>query len=124
MPSASPTSGSLSSQRRAGRMSPTPSALPSSTAADFAPLEAGIIDEDTYVQQGLMWADAHFAYLNYIIKTLGVKPDLLMLGNPVTDEFSHQFMGLVTPTDMDGDPNPYFDNLDGAGPPDGRLAIR
>ena len=26
--------------------------------ADFAPLEAGIVDEDTYVEQGLMWKDA------------------------------------------------------------------
>ena len=31
---------------------------------------------------------------------------------------------LVTPTDIDGDPNPYFDDLDGNGTPDGRIAIR
>jgi hypothetical protein len=85
--------------------------FPSSTAADFAPLEAGIVDEDTYVEQGLMWKDAHFAYLGYIFNDLNVQPDLLFLGNPATDEFSHQFMGLVTPTDIDGDPNPYFDDL-------------
>jgi hypothetical protein len=41
--------------------------FPSSTAADFAPLEAGIIDEGTYVEQGLMWKDAHWAYLHYIM---------------------------------------------------------
>lgn len=41
--------------------------FPSSTAADFAPLEAGIIDEDTYVEQGLKWKDAHWAYLDYIL---------------------------------------------------------
>jgi 2',3'-cyclic-nucleotide 2'-phosphodiesterase (5'-nucleotidase family) len=98
--------------------------FPSSTAADFAPLEAGIIDEDTYVEQGLMWKDAHWAYLNYIFNTLGVHPNLLMLGNPVTDEFSHQFLALVVPTDMDGDPNPYFDDVTGDGVPDGRLEIR
>lgn len=98
--------------------------FPSSTAADFAPLEAGIIDEDTYVEQGLKWKDAHWAYLDYIFNTLDVHPDLLMLGVPVTDEFSHQFMGLVTPTDMDGDPNPYYDDVDGNGIPDGRVAIR
>ena len=34
--------------------------FPSSTAADFAP-SGGIIDEDTYVEQGLFWADAHWA---------------------------------------------------------------
>jgi 2',3'-cyclic-nucleotide 2'-phosphodiesterase (5'-nucleotidase family) len=100
------------------------SSFPSSTAADFAPLEAGIVDEDTYVEQGLMWKDAHWAYLGYIFNTLNVKAELLMLGNPTTDEFSHQFMGLVTPTDMDGDPNPYFDDVTGDGIPDGRLAIR
>ena len=98
--------------------------LPSSTAADFAPLEALIIDEDTYVEQGLFWKDAHWAYLNYIFDDLGVDPDLLLLGAPTTDEFQHQFLGLTVPTDMDGDPNPYFDNVDGTGPPDGRTAIR
>jgi len=98
--------------------------FPSSTAADFAPLEAGIVDEDTYVEQGLMWKDAHWAYLEYIINDLGVHPDLLFLGNPVTDEFSHQFMGLVTPTDMDGNPNPYYDDLTNDDVPDGRLDIR
>ena len=109
----------------------------SSTAADFAPLEAGIIDEDTYVEQGLAWKDAHWAYLRYIMGTaavptvdgsslagLGVRPNLLLMGNPVTDEFSHQFMGLVTPTDMDGDPNPYYDDLNGDGTTDGRLVVR
>ncbi len=98
--------------------------FPSSTAADFAPLEAGIVDEDTYVEQGLMWKEAHFSYLEYIFNTLGVRPNLLMLGNPITDEFSHQFMALVTPTDMDGDPNPYYDDANNDDIPDGRLEIR
>jgi 2',3'-cyclic-nucleotide 2'-phosphodiesterase (5'-nucleotidase family)/predicted AlkP superfamily phosphohydrolase/phosphomutase len=98
--------------------------FPTSTAADFAPLEAGIVDEDTYVEQGLRWKDAHFAYLNHIVKTLGVKPDLLLVGNPVTDEFSHQFLGLLTRTDMDGDPNPYYDDVAGDGSRDGRLEER
>jgi len=98
--------------------------FPTSTAADFSPLEAGIVDEDTYVQQGLFWKDAHFGYLKYIFDELGVEPDLLMMGNPVTDEFSHQFMGLVTPTDMDGNPNPYYDDLTNDDIPDGRVDIR
>ena len=98
--------------------------FPSSTAADFAPLEAGIIDEDTYAEQGLAWADAHQAYLTYILDTLGVDPDLLMLGTPTTDEFQHQFMGLVTPTDIDGKPNPYFDDATNDDVPDGRVAAR
>jgi len=98
--------------------------FPTSTAADFAPLEAGIVDEDTYVEQGLKWKDAHFAYLEYILEDLDVDPDLLMLGAPTTDEFQHQFMGLVSPVDIDGDPNPYFDDLTNDDVPDGRTAIR
>ena len=46
------------------------------------------------------------------------------LGTPTTDEFQHQFMGLVTPTDIDGDPNPYYDDLTNDNVPDGRVAIR
>ncbi len=98
--------------------------FPTSTAADFAPLEALIIDEDTYVEQGLMWKDAHFEYLRYILKTLDYSPKFLLVGTPTTDEFQHQFMGLVTPTDMDGDPNPYYDDLTNDNIPDGRVAIR
>jgi 2',3'-cyclic-nucleotide 2'-phosphodiesterase (5'-nucleotidase family)/predicted AlkP superfamily phosphohydrolase/phosphomutase len=98
--------------------------FPTPTAGDFAPLEAGIVDEETYVEQGLMWKDAHWAYLNYIVGELGVKPHLLMLGNPVTDEFQHQFLALVTPTDMDGDPNPYFDDVENDDVADGRVDQR
>jgi 2',3'-cyclic-nucleotide 2'-phosphodiesterase (5'-nucleotidase family) len=98
--------------------------FPTSTAADFAPLEAGIVDEDTYVEQGLMWKDAHLAYLRYISDTLGIRPDLLLLGTPTTDEFSHQFMALVTRRDIDGDPNPYYDDATNDNVPDGRVAIR
>jgi 2',3'-cyclic-nucleotide 2'-phosphodiesterase (5'-nucleotidase family)/predicted AlkP superfamily phosphohydrolase/phosphomutase len=98
--------------------------FPTSTAGDFAPLEAGIVDEDTYVEQGLQWKEAHFAYLNHIFGTLGVTPELLLLGNPVTDEFQHQFLALTIPTDMDGDPNPYYDDVTNDDIPDGRLAIR
>jgi 2',3'-cyclic-nucleotide 2'-phosphodiesterase (5'-nucleotidase family)/predicted AlkP superfamily phosphohydrolase/phosphomutase len=102
--------------------------FPTSTAADFAPLEAGIVDEDTYVEQGLKWQDAHWSYLEYILGPapggLGVKPDLLLVGNPVTDEFSHQFMGLVTPTDIDGNPNPYYDDVTNDDVPDGRIDER
>jgi 2',3'-cyclic-nucleotide 2'-phosphodiesterase (5'-nucleotidase family)/predicted AlkP superfamily phosphohydrolase/phosphomutase len=113
------------------------SKFPTSTAADFAPLEGGIVDEDTYAEQGLTWADAHFAYLRYIlgdrpvrtadggrIDGLGIRPDLLMVGNPSTDEFQHQFLGLTVPTDIDGNPNPYFDDVEGDGVRDGRLQER
>jgi 2',3'-cyclic-nucleotide 2'-phosphodiesterase (5'-nucleotidase family) len=98
--------------------------FPTSTAADFAPLEALIVDEDTYAEQGLKWADAHHAYLHYIFETLNYDPDMLFLGVPVTDEFSHQFLGLLAKTDIDGRPNPYYDDVNGDGTRDGLLAKR
>ena len=94
--------------------------FPSSTAADYAIFESGLVDAATYVEQGLKWKDAHYAYLRYIIGTapvpkvgggtvagLGYRPDLLLLGNPVTDEFSHMFLGLTTPS-VNGITNPYY----------------
>jgi 2',3'-cyclic-nucleotide 2'-phosphodiesterase (5'-nucleotidase family) len=99
--------------------------LPTAIASDFAPLEARIIDEDTYVQQGRDLEKAYGdAVLSYILRTLQPNTDLALVGYPVTDEFSHQFMGLITPTDIDGNPNPYYDDLEGNGTPDGRIAIR
>jgi len=98
--------------------------FPSSIAADFATLEAGLIDEATYVEQGLLWREAHHAYLRFITEDLGVEPDLLLLGTPTTDEFSHQFLGLVSETDLDGDPNPFYDDLNADGTPDNRVAER
>ena len=99
--------------------------FPTYISADFAPLEARIIDEETYVQQGRDLEAAHSeAVLEFILKTLQPDTDLALVGYPVTDEFSHQFMALYTPTDMDGAANPYFDNVDGTGPADGRTAVR
>ncbi len=98
--------------------------FPTSVAGDFAPLEALIVDEDTYIEQGEKWTDAHWAYLKYIFKTLKYKPDVSFVGFPGTDEVSHQFLGLTIPTDPDGRPNPYFDDVNGDGVKDHRLAIR
>ena len=79
-------------------------------AADFAPLEGGVVDEDTYVQQG---RDLERAYslqvINFILGTLQPDTNLAMVGYPFTDEVSHQFMALVSPTDADGAPNPCYD---------------
>ena len=33
-------------------------------------------------------------------------------------------MGLVTPTELDGHPNPYYDDLEGNGAPDWMIATR
>jgi 2',3'-cyclic-nucleotide 2'-phosphodiesterase (5'-nucleotidase family) len=94
--------------------------FPSSTGADYAIFESGLVDADTYVEQGLMWEEAQWAYLHYILGTepvptvdggnvdgLGYKPDLLMLGVPTTDEFSHMFLGLTVPM-VSGLANPYY----------------
>jgi 2',3'-cyclic-nucleotide 2'-phosphodiesterase (5'-nucleotidase family) len=79
-------------------------------AGDFAPLEAGVVDEDTYVEQG---RDLERAYshqvIEFILKTLQPDTDLAMIGYPFTDEVQHQFMALVTPTAPDGSPNPCYD---------------
>ena len=51
-------------------------------------------------------------------------PDLLMVGMPTTDEFQHQFLGLVSPTLPNGDPNPAYDDVQLNGTPDGLVAKR
>ena len=68
--------------------------FPTSTAADFAILEAGVVSEETYVEQGLYWSTGHRPMLEYVAETY--QPDLLLVGMPTTDEFQHQFLGLVT----------------------------
>src|SRR5512143_1252117 len=99
--------------------------MPTYISADFAPLEARIIDEDTYVEQGRdlekTFADT---VVNFILGTLQPDTDVAFVGYPVTDEFSHQFMALYTPTDIDGNPNPTYDDADYNHVPDGRVAIR
>ena len=99
--------------------------FPTFISADFAPLEARIIDEETYVQQGRdLEKEASDAYLTYILGTLQPDTDVAFVGYPVTDEFSHQFMALYTPTDIDGNPNPYYDDVEGNHVADGRVAVR
>ncbi len=97
-------------------------AFPTLTAADFAILEAGIVSEETYVEQGLYWETGHHPLIRYILETY--QPDLALVGYPVTDEFSHQFLGLVTPTLPNGEPNPAYDDVQVNGTPDGRVAQR
>jgi 2',3'-cyclic-nucleotide 2'-phosphodiesterase (5'-nucleotidase family)/predicted AlkP superfamily phosphohydrolase/phosphomutase len=99
--------------------------FPTYIAADFAPLEARIVDEDTYVQQGRELRAAYAdAVQNFILGTLQPETNLAMVGYPATDEFSHQFLGLVSPTDLDGEANPYFDDDNGDGVKDNRTSIR
>ncbi|MBA3431463.1 MAG: alkaline phosphatase family protein, partial [Actinobacteria bacterium] len=76
------------------------------TAADFAPLEAGIVSERTYVQQGVFWERAYHPIIREILDRY--RPDLAMVGYPVTDEFQHQFAALVGPKAG----NPVWDDAD------------
>ncbi len=96
--------------------------FPTSTAADFAVLEAGVVSEQTYVDQGLYWATGHTPMLKYVVKTY--KPDLLLAGVPTTDEFQHQFLGLVTRTLPNGHANPAYDDVNLDGVKDHRVSQR
>ena len=94
--------------------------------------EGGLVDEDTYVEQG---RDLERAYslqvINFVLGTLQPDTELAMVGYPFTDEVSHQFMGLVSPTEPGGvanpcyDVNPKFDDVTCTGRKTaGRVAIR
>ena len=95
--------------------------FPTSTAADFAVLEAGVVSEETYVEQGLYWKTGHEPMLEYVVEKYD--PDLLLAGMPTTDEFQHQFMGLVSPKLPNGEANPAFDDFDLNGVKDGRTSL-
>ena len=60
--------------------------------------------------------------LEYVVKKYD--PDLLMVGVPTTDEFSHQFMGLISKKLPGNKPNPAYDDVDLNGVPDGRVDER
>jgi 2',3'-cyclic-nucleotide 2'-phosphodiesterase (5'-nucleotidase family) len=94
----------------------------SATAADFAVLESGVVSEETYVQQGLYWEKSHQPLIRYVLDSY--HPDLAMVGYPTTDEFSHQFLGLVSRTLPNGATNPAFDDVEVNGTPDGRVTQR
>ena len=96
--------------------------FPSSTAADFAILEAGIVSEETYVEQGMYWSTFAHPLIKYILKKY--QPDLAMVGYPTTDEFSHQFLGLISPVLPGGVPNPAYDDVQVNGTPDHRVFER
>ncbi len=80
------------------------------------------MSEETYVEQGKYWSTAHVPMMEYVANTY--QPDLLLVGMPTTDEFQHQFLGLISPTLMGGAPNPAYDDVDLNGVPDGRVRQR
>ncbi|MET0762915.1 MAG: 5'-nucleotidase C-terminal domain-containing protein [Thermoleophilaceae bacterium] len=96
--------------------------FPSSQAADFAVLEAGIVSEETYVEQGLYWSTAYHPLIEYVLDTY--RPDVALVGAPTTDEFQHQFLGLVTKKLPNGAANPAYDDVEVNGTPDRRVQER
>ena len=96
--------------------------FPTSMEADLAVVEAGIVSEETYVEQGLYWETCYHPVIKYILARH--KPDLALIGYPVTDEFSKRFLGLITPKLPNGAPNPAYDDVQVNGTPDGRVAQR
>jgi 2',3'-cyclic-nucleotide 2'-phosphodiesterase (5'-nucleotidase family)/predicted AlkP superfamily phosphohydrolase/phosphomutase len=99
--------------------------LPPAVFGDFAPEEAGIIDEDTWYQQTVGLNQAYdSAVLRYVLGTLQPDTQVLLAGTDETDEVSHQILGLLTPTAPDGTRNPYYDRVAGTGPRDHRVAQR
>jgi 2',3'-cyclic-nucleotide 2'-phosphodiesterase (5'-nucleotidase family) len=96
--------------------------FPVSSPADGAVLEAGIVSEETYVEQALSFEDGYRPLIEYVIDRY--EPDLVMAGYPAVGALSHQILGLITERLPSGDPNPAYDdaNLDGA--PDGRVEER
>lgn len=99
--------------------------LPPAVFGDFAPEEAGLIDEDTWFAQTVGLNQAYdLAVFNFVLKTLQPDTDVLLAGTDQTDEVSHQILGLLTPTAPDGSPNPFYDRVAGSGPRDNRLVQR
>ncbi len=99
--------------------------LPPAVFGDFAPEEAGIIDEDTWFQQTVGLNQAYDrAVINFVLGTLQPDTNVLLAGTDETDEVSHQILALLTPTAPDGTPNPYYDRVAGSGPRDNRVSQR
>ena len=96
--------------------------FPSSQAGDFAVLEAGIVSEETYIEQGDYWEKTYRPLIKYVLDTYD--PDLALVGYPVADEVQHQFLGLVTPRLPNGDRNPSYDDVAVDGSRDGRVQER
>ena len=99
--------------------------LPPAVFGDFAPEEAGIIDEDTWYQQVVGLNQAYdTAVLRYVLGTLQPDTQVALVGTDQTDEVSHQILGLITPRSPQGGPNPFYDRVAGTGPRDHRVAQR
>src|SRR5215207_4601595 len=73
---------------------------------DSAPLDAGLIDEATFVAQGITSSWQSVDALRFIAEDLAVQPDLLLLGTPFPEAASRQFLGLMAEDAEDGTATP------------------
>jgi 2',3'-cyclic-nucleotide 2'-phosphodiesterase (5'-nucleotidase family)/predicted AlkP superfamily phosphohydrolase/phosphomutase len=96
--------------------------FPSSQAGDFAVLEAGIVSEETYIQQQQYWETSYHPLIKYVLQKY--RPDIALVGYPGTDEIQHQFLGLVTKKLPNGADNPAYDDIEVNGTPDNRVKQR
>ncbi len=80
------------------------------------------MSEETYIEQGEYWKESYHPLIKYVIDKY--KPDLAMVGYPVTDEVQHQFLGLVTKKLPNGANNPSYDDVAVDGSKDGRVKQR
>jgi len=65
-------------------------------AIDPSPLEAGLIDDATFMAQGTTSAGQSVAALRLIVEELGVQPDLLLLESSFPEAVARQFPGFLS----------------------------
>ncbi|MBW3633456.1 MAG: 5'-nucleotidase C-terminal domain-containing protein, partial [Chloroflexi bacterium] len=83
---------------------------------DPAPLQAGIIDEATFVAQGITASWQTVDALRFIVEELGVQPDLLLLSTSFPEAVSRQFLGFLAVRSAAGAvATPSADSVDGDG---------
>ena len=88
---------------------------------DSAPLDAGLIDEATFVAQGITSSWQSVDALRFIAEDLAVQPDLLLLGTLVPEAVSRQFLGLMAEEAEDGTATPVATTT-GSGEPADRMS--
>ena len=95
--------------------------FPTSTAADFADPRVRHHQRGDLRRAGPLLGDRPPADAR-VHRRRRTSPDLLLVGVPTTDEFQHQFLGLVTHEAPERCRNPAYDDVDVNGSPDGRVA--
>ncbi len=60
---------------------------------------AGVIDEATFVAQGITSSWQTVDALRFVVEDLGVQPDLLLLGTSFPEAVSRQFLGFLAESD-------------------------